>query len=85
MDTSAETIPVNAEATLGNITPPPPTNDVAATASSLKLPIVSVAVPVMGESITTGMLASWDVKSGDFVKADQVVALIETDKVRMDC
>jgi hypothetical protein len=36
----------------------------------------------MGESITTGMLSSWEVKSGSIVAADEVVGAIETDKVR---
>jgi len=36
----------------------------------------------MGESITTGNLSSWSVAAGDFVAVDQVVAVIETDKVR---
>ncbi len=40
-----------------------------------------VPVPVMGESITQGVLASWSVKVGDNVNADDVVGSIETDKV----
>lgn len=40
-----------------------------------------VKVPVMGESITTGVMANWLVKVSDFVAADAVVASIETDKV----
>ena len=40
-----------------------------------------VPVPVMGESITQGVLASWQVKVGDSVNADDVVGSIETDKV----
>jgi pyruvate/2-oxoglutarate dehydrogenase complex dihydrolipoamide acyltransferase (E2) component len=39
----------------------------------------------MGESITTGMLSSWEVKSGSIVAADEVVGAIETDKVRVGC
>eukprot|EP00596_Hydrurales_sp_CCMP1899_P005474 CAMPEP_0119044684 /NCGR_PEP_ID=MMETSP1177-20130426/33558_1 /TAXON_ID=2985 /ORGANISM="Ochromonas sp, Strain CCMP1899" /LENGTH=439 /DNA_ID=CAMNT_0007015173 /DNA_START=388 /DNA_END=1705 /DNA_ORIENTATION=+ len=45
---------------------------------------VMVSVPVMGESITTGMLASWEVKSGSVVAADEVVGAIETDKVTVE-
>ena len=45
---------------------------------------VIVPVPVMGESITQGVLAKWDVKVGDFVAADAVVASIETDKVTVE-
>jgi 2-oxoglutarate dehydrogenase E2 component (dihydrolipoamide succinyltransferase) len=36
----------------------------------------------MGESITQGVLAKWHVAAGSYVKADEVVASIETDKVR---
>lgn len=43
---------------------------------------VTVPVPIMGESITQGVLAKWSVKTGDYVKADDVVASIETDKVQ---
>ena len=42
----------------------------------------TVLVPVMGESITTGQLAKWVVAVGDVVKLDDVVAIIDTDKVR---
>ncbi len=41
----------------------------------------TVLVPVMGESITTGQLAKWVVAVGDVVKVDDVVAIIDTDKV----
>lgn len=35
----------------------------------------------MAESITEGTLKQWNKKVGDFVKADEEVATIETDKV----
>lgn len=40
-----------------------------------------INVPIMGESITQGVLASWKLKVGDAVKVDDIVASIETDKV----
>ncbi len=40
-----------------------------------------VKVPQMAESITEGTLKQWNKKVGDFVKADEEVATIETDKV----
>lgn len=43
-----------------------------------------VPVPIMGESITQGVLASWNKGVGDFVSVDEVVASIETDKVTVD-
>ena len=45
---------------------------------------ITVPVPIMGESITTGVLASWSVKVGDSVSADQVLASLETDKVNVE-
>ena len=35
----------------------------------------------MGESISTGILAKWHVKSGDSVKRDQPLFELETDKI----
>ncbi|PWN91755.1 dihydrolipoamide succinyltransferase [Acaromyces ingoldii] len=41
----------------------------------------TVKVPQMAESITEGTLKQWNKKKGDFVKADEEVATIETDKI----
>lgn len=40
-----------------------------------------VKVPTMAESISEGTLKSWTKSVGDFVKQDEEVAVIETDKV----
>lgn len=40
-----------------------------------------VKVPAMGESISSGVLAAWHVKDGDFVEANQVLYELETDKI----
>ncbi|KAN0063344.1 hypothetical protein ACQY0O_004510 [Thecaphora frezii] len=40
-----------------------------------------IKVPQMAESITEGTLKQWNKKVGDFVKADEEVATIETDKI----
>lgn len=45
---------------------------------------IEVKVPVMGESITTGVLAKWLRREGERVAADEVVASIETDKVTVE-
>lgn len=37
----------------------------------------------MAESISEGTLKQWQKKVGDFVEADEEVATIETDKVRL--
>jgi 2-oxoglutarate dehydrogenase E2 component (dihydrolipoamide succinyltransferase) len=40
-----------------------------------------VKIPAMGESISSGILAAWHVKSGDYVEADQTIYELETDKI----
>jgi len=40
-----------------------------------------IKTPFMPDSITQGSLASWEKKVGEFVKQDETVANIETDKV----
>jgi len=41
-------------------------------------------VPEMGDSITEGTLLSWEKNPGDPVQMDDVLAVIETDKVSVD-
>jgi hypothetical protein len=41
-------------------------------------------VPVLGESITEGSIASWSKNIGDSVEIDDVIVIIETDKVTVD-
>lgn len=41
----------------------------------------TIKVPQMAESISEGTLKTWMKKVGDFVKADEEIASIETDKV----
>jgi len=45
---------------------------------------VTMKVPTMGDSITEGTIVEWVVGIGQAVKVDDVVALIETDKVTVD-
>ncbi|QYY35590.1 2-oxoglutarate dehydrogenase complex dihydrolipoyllysine-residue succinyltransferase [Ruficoccus sp. ZRK36] len=40
-----------------------------------------VKVPSLGESITSGILASWHVNDGDYVAKDQLLYELETDKI----
>lgn len=42
-----------------------------------------VAVPEMGDSITEGTILEWTKKPGDYVNMDDVVVIIETDKVSL--
>ncbi|MDQ8202009.1 2-oxoglutarate dehydrogenase complex dihydrolipoyllysine-residue succinyltransferase [Pelagicoccus sp. SDUM812003] len=40
-----------------------------------------VIVPTLGESITSGIIAAWNVQDGDYVEKDQVIYELETDKI----
>jgi 2-oxoglutarate dehydrogenase E2 component (dihydrolipoamide succinyltransferase) len=42
---------------------------------------IDVKIPPMGESISSGLLAKWHVKTGDQVKKDQPLFELETDKI----
>lgn len=46
--------------------------------------LVTEVVPPLGESITEGTIAKWMKKEGDSVNADDVVLVVETDKVTVD-
>lgn len=43
-----------------------------------------IKVPAVGESITEGTIANWTKKSGEFVKRDEVIMVLETDKASVD-
>ena len=45
------------------------------------MPTLDVKIPSMGESIISGVLAKWHVRDGDFVKKDQPLFELETDKI----
>ena len=50
--------------------------------SSITWKDVVIAVPKMGDSITEGTLIAFKKQSGEAVKLDDIVAVIETDKAR---
>eukprot|EP00559_Dactyliosolen_fragilissimus_P008376 CAMPEP_0184863572 /NCGR_PEP_ID=MMETSP0580-20130426/11672_1 /TAXON_ID=1118495 /ORGANISM="Dactyliosolen fragilissimus" /LENGTH=447 /DNA_ID=CAMNT_0027361981 /DNA_START=245 /DNA_END=1588 /DNA_ORIENTATION=+ len=52
--------------------------------SSVSMPINIVEVPGMGDSITEGVIVDLPVAPGDYVQADDVVVVLETDKVSVD-
>ncbi|CAM9350473.1 unnamed protein product, partial [Pylaiella littoralis] len=43
-----------------------------------------VPVPSMGDSITEGTIVEWAKQPGDYVEVDEVVVVLETDKVSID-
>lgn len=44
----------------------------------------TVPVPSMGDSISEGTVVEWVKQAGDYVKEDEVVVVLETDKVSVD-
>lgn len=45
---------------------------------------VEIKVPPLGESVTEATIAKWFKKEGDFVKVDELLVELETDKVTME-
>lgn len=43
-----------------------------------------IKVPAVGESITEGTIAQWSKKNGEFVKRDEVLLVLETDKASVE-
>ena len=54
--------------------------------SPVKLPEGSkeIRMPLLSDTMTEGKIISWNKKLGDFVKSDDVLAEVETDKATMD-
>ena len=45
---------------------------------------IDVVTPAAGESVTEGTILEWHVKVGDFIKADDTIVEISTDKVDLE-
>lgn len=45
---------------------------------------IEVKVPAVGESVTEATIGSWNKKSGEFVKRNDVLLLLETDKASVE-
>lgn len=45
---------------------------------------IDVKIPAVGESITEAVIGSWNKKSGEFVKMNDVILLLETDKASVE-
>ncbi len=45
---------------------------------------LEVKIPSVGESVTEATISSWNKKSGDFVRANELLLLIETDKASVE-
>ena len=42
-----------------------------------------IIIPNLGESVTTGVVASWLKNDGEYVERDETVMDLETDKITM--
>ena len=45
---------------------------------------IEIKAPTFPESVADGTVANWLKKEGDFVKQDEIIAEIETDKVVLE-
>mmetsp|Transcript_4247 Transcript_4247/g.8164 ORF Transcript_4247/g.8164 Transcript_4247/m.8164 type:complete len:445 (+) Transcript_4247:138-1472(+) len=54
------------------------------TPTTLLMPVKTIDVPTMGDSITEGTIVDIPVAPGDYVHEDDVVLVLETDKVSID-
>ena len=43
--------------------------------------MIEIKIPTVGESITSGVIAAFHKKSGDYVKANEPILTLDTDKV----
>jgi len=50
----------------------------------LQMPVKTIEVPTMGDSITEGTIVDIPVAPGDYVNEEDVVLVLETDKVSID-
>jgi pyruvate dehydrogenase E2 component (dihydrolipoamide acetyltransferase) len=59
---------------------------VASTAAKVSLPegAKEIRMPLLSDTMTEGKIVSWNKKLGDFVKSDDVLADVETDKATME-
>src|SRR5665811_105970 len=46
--------------------------------------MIDVVTPAAGESVTEGTILEWHVKLGDFIKVDDTIVEISTDKVDVE-
>jgi 2-oxoglutarate dehydrogenase complex dihydrolipoamide succinyltransferase (E2) component len=59
-------------------------NKTASSASRPGAAVVEVAMPQMGVSVADGTIVEWQKRPGDWVEADETIALVSTDKVDVE-
>jgi 2-oxoglutarate decarboxylase len=80
---AVESTPEAAAETVAESTPEPAAEPPHATNGSATQ-IVDVLTPAAGESVTEGTILEWRVKVGDFIKVDDTIVEISTDKVDLE-
>lgn len=67
-------------------TPAPAASATAPAAAKVELPAGAkeIRMPLLSDTMTEGKIVSWNKKVGDFVKSDDVLADVETDKATME-
>ncbi len=65
-------------------TPQPQTTNNKPQTVSLPAGAKEIRMPLLSDTMTEGKIVSWNKKLGDFVKADDVLADVETDKATME-
>ena len=45
---------------------------------------VDIKVPAVGESVHSAVIGAWQKSSGDYVRKDEILLLLETDKASME-
>jgi 2-oxoglutarate dehydrogenase E1 component len=63
---------------------PPPDGDAQPPPPSAAARLVDVLTPAAGESVSEGTILEWQVKEGDFIKTDETIVEISTDKVDLE-
>ena len=63
---------------------PAPEKQAAAAKVSLPAGAKEIRMPLLSDTMTEGKIIAWNKKVGDFVKSDDVLAEVETDKATMD-
>ncbi len=64
--------------------PQPPTNNPKPATVSLPEGAKEIRMPLLSDTMTEGKIVAWNKKVGDVVKADDVLADVETDKATME-
>ncbi|GAB2828285.1 pyruvate dehydrogenase complex dihydrolipoamide acetyltransferase [Ferruginibacter profundus] len=81
---AAKTAPTTTAAPVVAAAPAPATAAPAATKVALPAGAKEIRMPLLSDTMTEGKIVSWNKKVGDFVKSDDVLADVETDKATME-